>query len=502
MVEEQRDDTTGYPMPIEPHPGGGASKVQRRMKLKPYPKTKPSGVQWLGDVPEHWEVDRAKWSTIGCFNGVWGDEPNGENDVVCVRVADFDRGSLLVVDQPPTMRAVEAGQLKSRKLKRKDLLIEKSGGGEKQLVGCVVYFDHDFSAVCSNFVARMPVVSEQDARFWSYVHAALYAGRLNYPAIKQTTGIQNLDSSAYLDTPAPFPPTEEQRTIAAYLDRETGRIDELVGKKRDLIERLKEKRTALISRTVTRGLPADLPPETLAKLKAVAGQKLPLNPPLKPSGIDWLGDVPEHWDAKKLGYGAWLQGGYAFASDKFDTEGVPVIRMNNLKRGVLDTSQASCVAPEHCLDAFALEEGDLLWGMSGSIGETGSLGNFARVRQCDLPAQLNQRVGRFQVLGDEAALDFITYIIQTKFFYDQILLFVTGTAQFNVSSAQVQSAFMPFPPLPEQRAIAAYLDEETAKLDALVAKVETAIERLQEYRTALITAAVTGKIDVREEVMA
>ena len=90
------------------------------------------------------------------------------------------------------------------------------------------------------------------------------------------------------------------------------------------------------------------------------------------------------------------------------------------------------------------------------------------------------------------------FIIQTKFFYDQILLFVTGTAQFNVSSAQVQSVFMPFPPVSEQRAIAAYLDEETAKLDALVAKVETAIERLQEYRTALITAAVTGKIDVRK----
>ena len=104
------------------------------------------------------------------------------------------------------------------------------------------------------------------------------------------------------------------------------------------------------------------------------------------------------------------------------------------------------------------------------------------------------------VIGNSIALGFLSCVIQTKFFYDQILLRVTGTAQFNVSSEQVQSAKIPFPPIPEQAAIAAYLDLETAKLDALVGKVEEAVERLQEYRTALITAAVTGKIDVRKAV--
>lgn len=261
------------------------------MKSAPYPRYKPSGVEWLGKVPEHWTVNRVKWSTAGCVNGVWGDEPNGEDDIVCVRVADFDRDNLLVVDQPPTMRAVESSQLRSRKLKRGDLLIEKSGGGEKQLVGCVVYFDHDFSAVCSNFVARLPVVSDLPGRFWCYVHAALYAGKLNYPAIKQTTGIQNLDLGAYLDTPAPFPSIPEQLAIADFLDRETSRLDNLIAKKRKLIERLKEKRTALISRTVTRGLPAD----------AAVEAGLPVNPPLKPSGLDWLGDIPAHWTPQRIG---------------------------------------------------------------------------------------------------------------------------------------------------------------------------------------------------------
>jgi type I restriction enzyme S subunit len=221
------------------------------MRLPPYPKYRPSGVEWLGEVPEHWEVDRLKWTTTGIINGTWGEEPNGVDDLICVRVADFDRERLLVVDDPPTVRAVDASQREGRLLQKGDLLIEKSGGGEKQLVGCVVYFAHDFAAVCSNFVARMPTSRDHSARFWSYAHAALYAGRLNYPAIKQTTGIQNLDSAAYLDTRVGLPPESEQRAIADFLDRETAKIDGLIEKIETAIERLQEYRTALITAAVT-----------------------------------------------------------------------------------------------------------------------------------------------------------------------------------------------------------------------------------------------------------
>jgi type I restriction enzyme S subunit len=219
--------------------------------------------------------------------------------------------------------------------------------------------------------------------------------------------------------------------------------------------------------------------------------KLKPYPKYKPSGVEWLGDVPEQWEVKKLGYGVYLQGGFAFASEKFDSEGVPVVRMNNLKRGVLDTSEASCIAPEHCLAGFALAEGDLLWGMSGSIGDTGSLGNFARVHARDLPAQLNQRVGRFRVIGESVLLSFVTYVIQTRFFYDQILLRVTGTAQFNVSSQQVHSVKVPFPPVATQTLIAAFLDRETGRIDRLVVKKRELIERLKEKRTALISRTLT-----------
>jgi type I restriction enzyme S subunit len=210
-----------------------------------------TGIPWLGKVPEHWELKRLKWTVTGCFNGVWGDEPDDANDVVCVRVADFDRDKLKVSSESLTLRAVDPMQFEKKKLVKGDLLIEKSGGGEKQLVGCVVYFDHDFDAVCSNFVARMPVDTNHDARYWSYAHAGLYAGKVNYPAIKQTTGIQNLDAGEYLNNRIGYPPLEEQQQIAAFLDSETAKLDALFEKVNEVIARLTEYRAALITAATT-----------------------------------------------------------------------------------------------------------------------------------------------------------------------------------------------------------------------------------------------------------
>jgi len=223
----------------------------RAAGLDSNPKLRPSGVEWLGDVPDQWAVDRIKWSTLGTTNGIWGDEPDGVDDIICVRVADFDRDNFTVMPEPPTLRAVGLAQRKGRLLKIGDLLIEKSGGGEKQLVGCVVYFSHQYLAVCSNFVARMPVASGMHPRFWVFVHAAIYAGRLNYPAIRQTTGIQNLDSSEYLETRVVFPNYDEQLAIANFLDLETEKIDSLIDKVKTAIDRLLEYRSALITAAVT-----------------------------------------------------------------------------------------------------------------------------------------------------------------------------------------------------------------------------------------------------------
>jgi len=219
--------------------------------LDPNAPMKDSGVEWLGEIPAHWTTDRLKWTITDCRNGIWGAEPDGVHDIICVRVADFDRVQFKTLIDEPTMRAVTASQRRGRVLEQGNLLLEKSGGGDLQPVGAVMLYDHDAKAVCSNFVARMSVAPDWSSRFLVYLHAHLYAGRVNTRSIKQTTGIQNIDSMAYLNERVTYPTLTEQRAIAAFLNCETKQLDALVKKVQDSIDKLREYRTALISAAVT-----------------------------------------------------------------------------------------------------------------------------------------------------------------------------------------------------------------------------------------------------------
>ncbi len=220
--------------------------------LNPDAPMKPSGVEWLGEVPAHWKLDRLKRSTSGVKNGVWGDEPQEDTcDIPCVRVADFDRTRLEVVLNEPTIRNVPESDRVGRTLERGDLLLEKSGGGESQPVGCVVLYNDSLPAVCSNFVARVTLADGMNASFWRYTHAAAYAARVNTRSIKQTSGIQNLDAGQYLDERVGFPPSHEQEAISTFLDHETAEIDVLVAEQQRSMELLLERRSALISAAVT-----------------------------------------------------------------------------------------------------------------------------------------------------------------------------------------------------------------------------------------------------------
>ena len=156
-----------------------------------------------------------------------------------VKIERYNKNRVLTDDL--TYRVIQDSHLKTRKLDKGNLLLEKSGGGDLQPVGKVVLFDHDFVAVTSNFIARMPVVEGYEPAFLTYLHNTLYAGRINTKSIKQTTGIQNLDSSQYLSELVGIPPLEEQQAIAKFLDRETAKLDDLIATKRTFIERLKEK---------------------------------------------------------------------------------------------------------------------------------------------------------------------------------------------------------------------------------------------------------------------
>ena len=419
-------------------------------RFRQYPDYKDSGIEWLGEIPAHWAVNRLGLTVTGCQNGVWGEEAEGTHDRICVRVADFDRIRFRVSLDNPTLRSIEPGIAETRRLEEGDLLLEKSGGGERQPVGAVVIYEHDEPAVCSNFVARMPVADGYHPRYLTYLHAALYAARINTRSTKQSTGIQNLDSSSYLRESVGLPNRHEQRVIADFLDRETAKIDALVANKERLIELLQEKRAALITRAVTRGLDPDAP--------------------MKDSGVEWLGQIPAHWRVKQLKWTIMFQRGHDLPShDRQDGE-VPVVTSS----GVTSThSRAVAYAP------------GIVTGRYGTIGQ------FYRISEDYWP--LNTTLYSIDLRNNSPR--FLIYMLRNL-----SSLFIANAQKSAVPGVDrndihlIQTAI---PRRPEQRAIADLLDHETRKVDAVVSKINDAVGRLTELRIALVSAAVTGRIDVR-----
>lgn len=448
------------------------------MSFPRYDEYKDSGVEWLGEVPAHWSVDRFKQSVAVSQNGIWGNEPaEDENDLPCVRVADFDRVKLVVNDEIPTIRNVTPRERENRVLERGNLVLEKSGGGEKQLVGCVVLYDSDTPAVCSNFVARLELKPNMSPGYWRYAHAAAYAVRLNYGSVKQTSGIQNLDQAAYLDERCVFPPRPEQTAIAAFLDRETAKIDDLVAEQQNLIALLKEKRQALISHAVTKGLNP--------------------NAPMKDSGVEWLGEVPAHWEVRKISsVSTKITNGYVGPTrDILTDSGIRYLQSLHIKNNKIVFEQPYFVS-EDWSNAHAksiLEEGDVL------IVQTGDIGQVAVVTSefigCNCHALIIVAPLRRTLSGT-----FLSWVLNSDYGYHSLLSIQTGALHPHLNCGNVKDLFVAIPTLDEQEAIVGELEGSLARFDELVREAESTITLLQERRTALISAAVTGKIDVRKAV--
>lgn len=451
------------------------------MKYPAYPEYRPTGLNWLPQIPAAWQVHRLKWTVTSCDNGVWGDEPDGgPDDIVCLRVADFDRATFRIGTDKLTVRSVEEGQRKSRQLRAGDLLIEKSGGGDKQLVGCVVQFDHNFAAVCSNFVARMAVAPGQCSRYWAYAHAALYAGRLNYAAIKQTTGIQNLDAGEYLNLQVAYPSIAEQEHIANFLDWKTGQIDALIAKKQALLRHIDENLYASMTSVLT-------------------GKRYPQES-TRPSDVAWLGPVPSHWRVMKLSrvVDSRCDGpfGSGLKSAHYVDCGVRVIRLQNIGSAEFINADAAFIDPEHYRE---LGDHDVLPGdlLIAGLGDR----NIPVGRACVAPAGLGPAMVkadcfRYRLDARVADAQFVAYQLSISAWLLGGAL-ASGVTRARMNLADTSDRILAFPPLDEQKLIVKELDDERAHADEVSVLVRLAINRLTEYRSALITAAVTGQIDVR-----
>ncbi len=450
------------------------------MKWPPYSVYKPSGVEWLGDVPEGWEVKRGRFCMDVNPRSKRLRELRPEDEVSFVPMEAVGEYGGIFLGQTRTISDVGSGYTE---FDEGDVVVAKITPCFENGKGALAAGLFNGAAFGTTELHVLRVSSDLDRRFLFYFTISRPFRQTGEGEMYGAGGQKRVPPEFCENFPFPLPGTSEQSAIADFLDRETGKIDTLVAKNRTLIERLKEKRSALISRTVTRGLP----PDEARK----AG--LDPHPRLKPSGVEWLGDVPEGWETCPLKYFATIKTGYAFSSDDFTEEGTPILRIGDITHdGQIDFSNAKYLPNSYNAKHrdVLVKYGDIVMAMTGAT--IGKAGRF----MFDEPALLNQRVCIFRPLNqnDQSCL---WYILNTNFYVEHINLTAFGGAQPNISDSELLDCFIPVPTPPEQTAIADFLDRETAKIDKLIAKIEAAIERLREYRTALITAAVTGKIDVR-----
>jgi len=458
------------------------------MRHPPYPKYKPSGVEWLGDVPEHWEVRRLR-HLISRLDQGWSPNANaspaiedewGVLKLSAARYGRFFPSENKALDEVPDGAPLVTPQTG-------DLLVSRSNTPERVGDACLVLEDYP-RRIVPDLLYRVKLNLElvHPAYLCGFLLSRSARAQIESDARGSSGSMVKLAQSHLRGWLTPCPPPPEQRAIADFLDRETAKIDTLVAKKRTLVERLKEKRTALISRTVTRGLPPD----------AARAAGLDPHPKLKPSGIDWLGDVPEHWEVTKMRRVCRsIRDGTHNPPERAD--GIHrLLSVRNVQSGefvLLDDDRT--MSPEDFAElqrSYTVEAGDIVLAIVGA-----TTGKSAIVRRLE-GVTVQRSLAILRPTRRAVSSAFLHYIIQSPVVQTEIELTVFKySAQPGIYLEDIAQLPVVRPPIDEQSAIAAYLGEETARLDALVERVEAALERLQEYRSVLITASVTGKIDVR-----
>ena len=403
----------------------GVTSIMGGERYRPYPAYKDSGVEWLGEIPAHWEVKKLKhlvhissgFTLPQSFDRYEGKYPvYGSNG----RIGYCDR--YLIANQAIVIGRVGASGTVN-------VVPERSWISDNALI--------------------VRIVGQTQLLWLRYI---LQAANLGEHAAKNAQPI--ITATFVGDQALATPTNSEQRAIAAFLDRETAKIDALVAKKERLIELFQEKRTALISHAVTKGLDPDAP--------------------LKDSGVEWLGEIPAHWEVGRLRTLVNIKTGGRDTVDQQEEGKYPFfVRSQTVER----------------INTWSFD-GEAVLTAGDGVG-VGKVFHYVNGK-----FDYHQRVYKFSNFRAVMGRFFF-------YFFKEMLRFevLQGTAKSTVDSLRLPM-LQNFPvvvlPLFEQRAIVAFLDRETAKIDALVVKVQEAINRLNELRTALISAAVTGKIDVRE----
>lgn len=449
--------------------------------FKPYPEYKDSGVEWLGRIPAHWQgMSLKRWVAIKITDGPH-ETPELLSEGVPFVSAEAMQDGRINFDAKRGFISEPVHRQYCRKChpRREDLFLCKSGATTGKVV--IIDTDEEFS-VWSPLAQIRPNHHIILPRFLFYALQAEYVQeqvRCCWSAGTQP----NIAMGAIEGLFVTAPPLEVQRKCIDFLDRETAKIDELVAKKERLIELLQEKRTALISQVVTKGLDP--------------------NVAMKDSGVEWLGEIPAHWNLIPVKYCAAKKvnaiktgpfGSQLLSSEMMSGE----VKVYN-QRSVLDydfISGDNYITQDKFKDliSFMVEPGDILLTTRGTIGRCAIVPKDAE------KGILHPCLMRVQPDISIIVPEYLVLLIQDSILVQtQIKLASNATTIDVIYSETMKEIRIPLPPLQEQLVITAAIDRETSKIDAMIAKIREGIDRLKEYRQALISAAVTGKIDVRGE---
>lgn len=442
---------------------------------------KDSGVEWIGQIPNLWSSIRIKNIIAQRDAGAWGElEQGNNNDVICIRVADFDYSHFTIQNNKDyTLRNYSDFQIKSLKLNKGDILIEKSGGGEKTPVGRTVIFDKNFKALFANFIERIRVTEEIYYKYFQYIFSSFYSQGHTKLYIKQTTGIQNLNITEMFSREViPLPPLSEQQAIANYLDDKCAQIDNITATINEQIEVLKQYKKSVITEAVTKGLDP--------------------NVPMKDSGVEWIEQIPEKWNIERFKYNFTFSKGLQITKADLREEGCPVISYgqihSKINNGVsVNLKLIRFVDGSYQEEKSAITQyGDIIWADTSE--DYDGIGNSIFI-----DSNKNIFAG-YHTIITRPLLDKITkyfaYLFQTDIWRLQLRKQATGIKVFSITQKMLKNCSILIPPLCEQQAIADYLDDKCAQIDAIIANKQAQLETLAAYKKSLIYEYVTGKKSV------
>ena len=448
------------------------------MSFARYPNYKDSGVEWLGEVPGHWAVKRLRF--VAELNPSKSEVSNFDRDTLVsfLPMDAIGEDGSLSLDKEKPISELESGYTYFRD---GDVTVAKITPCYENGKGALMQgLLNGIGFGTTELIVARPQAEEVTGPYLHYLFISPDFRSLGESHLYGAGGQKRVPDAFVRNFATAFPPLAEQTQIAAFLDRETAKIDGLVAVQRRLMALLKEKRQAIISHAVTRGLNPDVP--------------------MKPSGIEWLGDVPAHWEVCSIRrIVKAIEQGWSpecFSRHAEDEEW-GVLKAGCVNRGIYDQNDNKALPAELApMPEYEVQIGDVL--MSRASGSPELVGSTSLVTSTRKKLMLSDKIFRLR-FDRKMEPKFFVAALNSRPLRSQIEQALSGGNGLanNLPQASLRGFFLAVPPKLAQQEVSDYLESESSKFDTLTTETQRAIALLQERRTALISAAVTGQIDVR-----